>query len=103
MKTVTNEEYLEAYKDLENIRVLNRASYKYKDFLDEDDLLSCQTVALWRALKNHNPLGGNSFKNSLYRFVIWECQAMLRKKRIKTQSIEEIDPVYISNSLNLFF
>lgn len=88
---VTNQEYIVAYQNPENIRILNRASYKYKNFLDEQDLLSCQTVALWRTLKNYDPDGGNSFKNSLYRFVIWECKAMLRKKRIKTQSIEDID------------
>ncbi len=97
MNNVTNQEYIEAYNNPENIRILNRASYKYKDFLDKDDLLSCQTVALWRAMIKYDPLGGNSFKNSLYRFVIWECQAMLRKQRVKTQSIEDVDPVYMSN------
>jgi len=96
---VTDQDYILASNDKENKRIIDRACYKYRNLMDGDDLISCKTVGLWNCLRRYDPKLGNTFKNSLYRNVLWECKAILSKRRIKTRTLEGIDIEINNHSL----
>jgi len=94
-KTITNEEFELAYKNSDNIKLINSVTRKYSKQIDYDDLIDCGLQALWNCLKKHEP-GRQKFTSSLYKFVNWECLRKLeeKKRNIKTVSMVNLNEDY---------
>lgn len=65
--------YEEAWADPTNQRVLAAAGRRYAPPLSEDEVRSCAMLALWKALRSHDPSKGRAFTTSLWTFMQWEC------------------------------
>lgn len=83
LKKVTNEEYTQAYKNLDNRRIMSFLSNRFRGSLDKDVLKSCVLYGLWRCLQYHDNNQKRKFTTSLYKFVQWECQRELARKQSK--------------------
>lgn len=77
---VTNQQFEEALKNKDNVRLINFITNKYAKKLDKDIRRECGLIALWRALKKYDPKFGQKFTSSLYRFIHWECRRELAKR-----------------------
>lgn len=80
-KEVTNQQYEEAYRNEDNIKVINKVLSLYQD-LPSEVRKDCGLKALWRCLQFHEPEKGNKLTTSLWRFVRWECEN--EKKKLRT-------------------
>jgi RNA polymerase sigma factor (sigma-70 family) len=81
MRTVTDDEIKEALADPDNRRLLLSLAGRYGRFLEVDEVHRCKLLAVWRALRSHNPAGGRRFLHSLYHFATWEFLTALRRRR----------------------
>ena len=84
-------------------QILDRACYKYKNVLDYEELNDCKTDALWKCFQKYDESKGNTLKNSLFRYVIWQCKNKMRgkfKKGVKLSSIGERDFGELNSSIN---
>lgn len=85
-KEVTNEEYLEAYNNINNRRVTNKVLSFYKNQIDSETLKSLGLQGLWRCLQFHDPKRENKFTTSLWRFVTWACESEIKRLSTKKNS-----------------
>lgn len=70
-----------ALKDINIVKIMNKASKRFKNQLDKDTIKTCQLNALWKTFVNHDPAKGAKFTTYLYNGVFIECM-----KEIKFQS-----------------
>ena len=67
-----------ALKD-DNIRkIMNRASKRFRNQLDNDTIHTCQLNALWKTFVNHEPSKGAKFTTYLYNGVFIECMKEIK-------------------------
>lgn len=89
-RTISNERYNKEWASEENRKILNKACFKYRGIIPDDDIQSCQMVALWRALESFDSLAGKKFTTYLYDGVVQCCRSWLeeynRNKRIPIES-----------------
>lgn len=102
MNNVTNEQFEKAYKDKDNLGIINYVCSKYYKFLPlgndaKDEIKACGQRALWKCLAKHIE-GKQKFTSSLYRFVNWECKALAQKLRRQNKNFSQI-PVETKMSL----
>ena len=71
----------------DNVNIIRKVTAKYASVIHSDDLRTCGLNALWRTLQCHDPKYNQKFTTSLYRFVEWECQRELRRRRTKVLSL----------------
>ena len=71
----------------DNVKIIHKVTAKYASAIHQDDLKTCGLNALWRTLQCHDPSYNQKFTTSLYRFVEWECQRELRRRRTKVLSL----------------
>jgi RNA polymerase sigma factor (sigma-70 family) len=99
-KFVTNEQIDAALAVEDNMNIIRKVTAKYASVIHYDDLRTCGLNALWRTLQCHDPSYNQKFTTSLYRFVEWECQRELRRKRTKVLSLtvplEQAEPHEVS-------
>lgn len=62
-----------ALKDKNITKIMNKASYTFKNQLDPDVIYTCQINALWKAFKNFKPEKSTKFTTYLYNGVYIEC------------------------------
>ena len=86
-RLVTNEQINEALAIDDNVNIIRKVTAKYASVIHSDDLRTCGLNALWRTLQCHDPKYNQKFTTSLYRFVEWECQRELRRRRTKVLSL----------------
>lgn len=67
-----------ALKDTNIVKIMNKASKRFKTQLDKDTIYSCQLNALWKAFVNHNPEKGAKFTTYLYNGVFIECMKEIK-------------------------
>lgn len=77
MKTI-NTKIEEALKDTNIIKIMNKASKRFKNQLDKDIIKTCQLNALWRTFVNHDPEKGAKFTTYLYNGVFIECMKEIK-------------------------
>ena len=75
--TITDEEFEEALRNKDNIRIIKSVTKKYSGQLSEDTQKSCGLHGLWRCIKNHDDSYGRKFTTSLFMHVDWECKREL--------------------------
>lgn len=67
-----------ALKD-DNIRkIMNKASKRFRNQLDNDTIHTCQLNALWKTFVNHEPSKGAKFTTYLYNGVFIECMKEIK-------------------------
>ena len=75
--TVGNDEFDEALKDLNNVKIINKVCSKYARTIPRDELERCKLIALWEAMKAYDPEKGQKFTSFLYNRIDWECKKQL--------------------------
>lgn len=73
-----NEKIENAMKDINIIKIMNRASRRFKNQLDKDCINTCHLNALWKAFVNHDPSKGAKFTTYLYNGVFIECMKEIK-------------------------
>lgn len=68
----------EALKDLNIVKIMNKASKRFKNQLDKDTIKTCQLNALWKTFLNHDPSKGAKFTTYLYSGVFIECMKEIK-------------------------
>jgi RNA polymerase sigma factor (sigma-70 family) len=90
-REVTDLEFRKAYYGIDeeskkaaadNRGIIKAVLKRYSFQLESDDLESIGMYALWKCLRYHVD-GYQKFTTNLYRFVHWECQRELGKKKPK--------------------
>jgi DNA-directed RNA polymerase specialized sigma subunit len=69
-----------ALKDSNIVKIMNRASKRFKGQLDNDTVYTCQINALWKAFLNHDPNKAAKFTTYLYNGVFIECMKEIKFK-----------------------
>ncbi len=68
----------EALKDTNILKIMNKASKRFKNQLDQDTIKTCQLNALWKTFVNHDPDKGAKFTTYLYNGVFIECMKEIK-------------------------
>lgn len=69
-----------ALKDKNIIKIINKASNRFRNTLDIDEIYSCQLNALWKAFVNFKPEKNTKFTTYLYQGVFIECLKQIKFK-----------------------
>lgn len=69
-----------ALKDDNILKIMNRASKRFRGQLDGDTIHTCQINALWKAFLNHDPNKAAKFTTYLYNGVFIECMKEIKFK-----------------------
>ena len=67
-----------AMKDLNIVKIMNKAAKRFTNQLDKDTIKSCQLNALWKTFVNHDPMKGAKFTTYLYNGVFIECMKEIK-------------------------
>lgn len=73
-----NDSINNALKDENILKIMNKASKRFKNQLDSDAIKTCQLNALWKTFLNHDPLKGAKFTTYLYKGVFIECMKEIK-------------------------
>lgn len=68
----------QALKDINIVKIMNKASKRFKNQLDLDTIKTCQMNALWKTFVNHDPAKGAKFTTYLYNGVFIECMKEIK-------------------------
>lgn len=68
----------EALKDENILKIMNKASKRFKNQLDVDTIKTCQLNALWKTFLNHDEKKGAKFTTYLYKGVFIECMKEIK-------------------------
>lgn len=73
-----NSKIEKALKDDNICKIMNKASRRFRNQLDNDTIHTCQLNALWKTFVNHDPLKGAKFTTYLYNGVFIECMKEIK-------------------------
>jgi hypothetical protein len=76
--TCINNQIENALKDINIVKIMNKASKRFKNQLDKDTIKTCQLNALWKTFVNHDPAKGAKFTTYLYNGVFIECMKEIK-------------------------
>lgn len=89
MNYITNDEFKEALKNQDNMKIMNKVCSRYRATIPYDEIERCKMIALWEALKAWDENGGRKFTSFLYNRIDWECKKQIyeinKHRRIKTE------------------
>lgn len=68
----------EALNDINIVKIMNKASKRFKNQLDKDTIKTCHLNALWKTFVNHDPDKGAKFTTYLYNGVFIECMKEIK-------------------------
>lgn len=90
-RIISDAEYEKALKNNNNKSMMNAASNKFRNTLDDEQIKECQLKALWEALQCWKPKK-RKFTSYLYQKVYWECIKLinLNKKSFKLPITKEL-------------
>ena len=69
-----------AMSDVDTVNIMHKASEKFNQHLDEDELYTCHLNALWKCFLTHDKKKRAKFTTYLYRGVFMECVKQLKFK-----------------------
>jgi hypothetical protein len=78
MTNSINDNIENALKDENILKIMNKASKRFKNQLDSDSIKTCQLNALWKAFVNHDLSKGAKFTTYLYKGVFIECMKEIK-------------------------
>lgn len=96
-----NSDINNALKDENILKIMNKASKRFKNQLDSDAIKTCQLNALWKTFLNHDPSKGAKFTTYLYKGVFIECMKEIKFSN-KNKSFGKLHHNIPSN-INTFF
>jgi hypothetical protein len=67
-----------ALKDENIVKIMNKASKRFRNQLDADSIKTCQLNALWKTFVNYNAEKGAKFTTYLYKGVFIECMKEIK-------------------------
>lgn len=74
---ITNEEFIKAWENKDNKKIINSAMRRYYRYMSPDDIESCKMIGLWECMKSYNGDLGK-FKTYLYRGIQIQCIKSLK-------------------------
>jgi len=80
MSVCINTKIENALQDTNIVKIMNRASKRFKNQLDKDTIYTCQLNALWKTFLNHDEKKGAKFTTYLYKGVFIECMKEINFK-----------------------
>lgn len=78
MEDCINTKIEKALKDDNILKIMNKASRRFRNQLDSDSINTCQLNALWKTFVNHDPAKGAKFTTYLYNGVFIECMKEIK-------------------------
>jgi hypothetical protein len=78
MTNSINDNIENALKDENILKIMSKASKRFKNQLDSDSIKTCQLNALWKAFVNHDLSKGAKFTTYLYKGVFIECMKEIK-------------------------
>ena len=88
-----------ALKNRDYIKVMNKATHKFRKTLDEDTLETCQLHGLWHSLENFDPSYNVKFTTYLFKGVFIECvKAAKFQKRHRRYTVGKMHDNIHTNS-----
>jgi DNA-directed RNA polymerase specialized sigma24 family protein len=89
-------------KDLNNkdiLKIMNKASSRFRNQLDGDEIYTCQINALWKAHVNFKPERKAKFTTYLFNGVFIEClKAVKFKNKLNDHAVKLHDNISSGNS-----
>jgi hypothetical protein len=73
-----NDDIAQALKDENILKIMNKASKRFKNQLDPDVIKTCQLNALWKTFLNHDESKGAKFTTYLFKGVFIECMKEIK-------------------------
>ena len=73
MNSCINTKIETALLDTNIVKIMNRASKRFRNQLDKDTIYTCQLNALWKTFLNYDEKKGAKFTTYLYKGVFIEC------------------------------
>lgn len=73
-----NDKINAALNDENILKIMNKASKRFKNQLDNDSIKTCQLNALWKTFLNHDASKGAKFTTYLYKGVFIECMKEIK-------------------------
>jgi DNA-binding NtrC family response regulator len=67
-----------AMKDDNILKIMNKASKRFRNQLSSDAIKTCQLNALWKTFLNHDEKKGAKFTTYLYKGVFIECMKEIK-------------------------
>jgi hypothetical protein len=67
-----------ALKDENIVKIMNKASKRFRNQLDSDSIRTCQLNALWKTFVNYDETKGAKFTTYLYKGVFIECMKEIK-------------------------
>lgn len=67
-----------ALKDDNILKIMNKASKRFKNQLDSDTIKTCHLNALWKTFVNYDATKGAKFTTYLYKGVFIECMKEIK-------------------------
>ncbi|NBP15385.1 hypothetical protein EBU95_13455 [bacterium] len=75
---VANIDFEKAIKNKDYVKIMNKASQRFRNQLDADIINSCQLTALWKALQAFDSSKNVKFTTFLYKGVFIECMKEIK-------------------------
>lgn len=90
-----------ALRDENILKIMNKASKRFKNQLDCDTIKTCQLNALWKTFLNYDENKGAKFTTYLYKGVFIECMKEIKFTN-KNKSIHKLHDNIECNTNNFF-
>lgn len=78
MNNCINDKINEALRDDNIVKIMNKASKRFRNQLDSDCIKTCQLNALWKTFVNYDETKGAKFTTYLYKGVFIECMKEIK-------------------------
>jgi hypothetical protein len=98
-----------ALKDENILKIMNKASKRFKNQLDSDCIKTCQLNALWKTFVNYDETKGAKFTTYLYKGVFIECMKEIKFRnknkcfgKLHNNISSESDPFFLIDLLDEF-
>lgn len=87
-----------ALQNQDIVKIMNKASNRFRNTLDNDSIYTCQINALWKAFLHYKPEKNTKFTTYLYQGVFIEClkEAKFLNKHKATYKLHD-NIVYYQN------
>lgn len=108
MKDCINTKIENALSDKNIINIMNKASKRFSNQLDNDSIYTCHINALWKAFLHFDPNRNVKFTTYLYNGVFIECLKEIKftnkgrnlKKKLHENIPEKRDPYFLIDILD---
>lgn len=96
-REIDNAEFESAYKNRDNLRIMNKVCSKYRATIPADEIERCKLISLWEAMKAYDPNGGKKFTSFLHTRIDWECKRKINEinRQKKRNGYEFQESLYI--------